>query len=317
MGCIDPGDAGTNHQHIEVLHRLTLLRQAPHSNLLRSGRWDHREGQPFLSRSIVQDVLEQYRYQTLKFDMPSPGVLEIIIDNPPVNSVGIVGHRELTDVWVDVDRDEDVRVAVLRGKGRAFSAGGDYALLRHIIDDEDAITRVMREAGDLVRNVIECSKPIISAINGPAVGAGLAAALLADIPIAGRSATILDGHVKLGVAAGDHAVVIWPLLMGMAKAKYYLLTNEPLTGEEAERIGLVAKVVDDERLHETALAIARDLAAGSQTAIRWTKRSLNHWLREAYPAFDASLALEFLGWRGSDAREGVTALEEKRDPDFG
>ncbi len=268
-------------------------------------------------RSIVLDVLDQFRYQTLKFAEPSPGVLEIIIDNPPVNSVGIVGHRELTDVWVDVDRDDDVRVVILRGEGRAFSAGGDFALLRHIIDDEDAITRVMQEAGDLVRNVIECSKPIISAINGPAVGAGLAAALLADIPIAGRSAKILDGHVKLGVAAGDHAVVIWPLLMGMAKAKYYLLTNEPLTGEEAERIGLIAKVVDDEVLHETALGIARDLASGSQTAIRWTKRSLNHWLREAYPAFDASLALEFLGWRGSDAREGVAALEEKRDPEFG
>jgi enoyl-CoA hydratase len=200
--------------------------------------------------------------------------------------------------------------------GRAFSAGGDFELLDAIVDDAAFGARIMKEAGDLVRNIIECSKPIVSAINGPAVGAGLAAALLADIPIAGRSAKILDGHVKLGVAAGDHAVVIWPLLIGMAKAKYYLLTNEPLTGEEAERIGLVAKVVDDDDLLTEARRVTRDLALGSATAIAWTKRSLNHWLRSAYPAFDASLAQEFLGFRGPDVVEGMAAIREKRDPRF-
>lgn len=261
--------------------------------------------------------MDQSAYTTLRFTTPTDGVLEVIIDNPPVNSVDVNGHREITYVWNEIDRDPSVRAVLLRGEGRAFSAGGDFALLESMVSDPELSARTMREAGDLVHNVIECSKPIVSAINGPAVGAGLAAALLADIPIAGRSARILDGHVSLGVAAGDHAVVLWPLLVGMAKAKYYLLTNEPLTGEEAERIGLVAKVVDDEDLYDEALRVATQLARSSASAVRWTKRSLNHWLRAAFPAFDASLALEFLGFRGADVAEGLAALKEKRPPNFG
>lgn len=255
-------------------------------------------------------------YTTLRFERPHPGVLEIVLDNPPVNSVGIDGHREITDVWVDVARDDEVRAVLLRAEGRAFSAGGDFDLLDHIMSGHAHVSRVMREAGDLVRNIVECPQPIVSAINGVAVGAGLAAALLADIPIAGRSARLLDGHVTIGVAAGDHAVVLWPLLMGMAKAKYHLLTNDPIDGTEAERLGLVSKVVDDDMLREEATAIAVKLAEGSRSAIQWTKRSLNHWLRSAYPAFDASLALEFLGWLGPDAAEGVQAVREKRPPTF-
>ncbi|MEX2655052.1 MAG: enoyl-CoA hydratase/isomerase family protein [Acidimicrobiia bacterium] len=255
-------------------------------------------------------------YDTLRFERPHPAVLEIVLDNPPVNTVGIDGHRQLTDVWLDIARDNSVRAVLLRAEGRAFSAGGDFDLLSHIMSDHANVARVMREAGDLVRNIVECPQPIVSAINGVAVGAGLAAALLADIPIAGRSARLLDGHVTIGVAAGDHAVVLWPLLMGMAKAKYHLLTNDPIDGTEAERLGLVSKVVDDDVLRAEATAIAVKLAEGSRTAIQWTKRSLNHWLRSAYPAFDASLALEFLGWLGPDAAEGTQAVREKRPPTF-
>jgi len=261
--------------------------------------------------------MDSSAYSALKFSNPADGVLEVLIDNPPVNSVDVNGHRELTYVWNDIDRDPEVRSVLLRGAGKAFSAGGDFELIEAMVGDSEFSAGVMREAGDLVHNVIECSKPIVSAINGAAVGAGLAAALLADIPIAGRSARILDGHVSLGVVAGDHAVVLWPLLVGMAKAKYYLLTNEPLTGEEAERIGLVAKVVDDEDLYDTALGVATKLARSSRSAVMWTKRSLNHWLRSAFPAFDASLALEFLSFRGEDVQEGLRALKEKRPPEFG
>ncbi len=255
-------------------------------------------------------------YSTLRFERPHPGVLEIILDNPPVNSVTIDGHREITQVWLDIASDETVRSVLIRAEGRSFSAGGDFDLLEHMMSDYENTVKLMREAGDLVRNIIECPQPIVSAINGVAVGAGLAAALLADIPIAGRSARMLDGHVSIGVAAGDHAVVIWPLLIGMAKAKYHLLTNDPIGGEEAERLGLVSKVVDDDVLREEATAVAIKLAEGSRTAIQWTKRSLNHWLRSAYPAFDASLALEFVGWLGADAAEGVQAVREKRPPQF-
>ncbi len=121
---------------------------------------------------------------------------------------------------------------------------------------------MFHEARDLVYNVINCPKPIVSAMTGPAVGAGLAVGLLADVSIATPEARIVDGHTKLGVAAGDHAVIVWPLLCGMAKAKYHLLLCEPLDGVEAERIGLVSLCVPAEELEERALAIAVRLADG-------------------------------------------------------
>ncbi|MGH8874677.1 MAG: enoyl-CoA hydratase/isomerase family protein [Acidimicrobiia bacterium] len=262
--------------------------------------------------------MEPSRYHTLTLSTPAEGVLQITLDNPEtLNAVGVRGHRELAEVWRDLDADPTVRAVLVTGAGRAFSAGGDFELLEVMVSDHAALVRTLGEARDLVHNLLNCSKPVVSAINGPAVGAGLAVALLADVPVAGRSARIIDGHTRIGVAAGDHAVILWPLLCGIAKAKYYLLLNEPLTGEEAERIGLVARVVDDDDLLPTALGIASELARGSQTAIRWTKLALNNWLRMAGPAFDASLALEFLGFTGPDAREGLAALRERREPRFG
>ncbi len=157
----------------------------------------------------------------------------------------------------------------------------------------------------------------MSAIRGPAVGAGLVCGLLADISIATPDARIIDGHTRLGVAAGDHAAIIWPLLCGMAKAKYYLLLCETLTGAEAERIGVVSLLADDADLDAKAVEIAGKLADGAPAAIRWTKLALNNWLRAAGPTFDASLALEFLGFTGPDAREGLAAHREKRRPRFG
>jgi enoyl-CoA hydratase len=178
-------------------------------------------------------------------------------------------------------------------------------------------TRVMREARDLVYNVIDCSKPIVSAMHGPAVGAGLVAGVLADVSVVSRTAKIIDGHTRLGVAAGDHAAVCWPLLCGMAKAKYYLLTCRPLTGEEAERIGLVSLCVDDADLLPTAREIAHELAGGATMAIRWTKQSLNLWYRQLAGAiFDTSLALEFYGFAGPEVREGLASHREGRPPRF-
>ena len=142
------------------------------------------------------------------------------------------------------------------------------------------------------------------------------AVLLADISIATKTAKIVDGHTRLGVAAGDHAAIVWPLLCSMAKAKYYLLLCEPISGEEAERIGLVSLAVNDDELLPKAYEVADRLAAGSPTAIRWTKYALNNWLRQAGPNFDTSLALEFMGFGGPDVREGVASLREKRPPDF-
>ncbi len=255
-------------------------------------------------------------YPSFQFDRPSDGVLRITFDAPGLNAVSPEAHREIADVWLTIDRDPDTRVAVLQGAGKGFSSGGSFELLEGIINDYAIRTRVMREARDLVWNVINCSKSIVSAIHGPAVGAGLVAGLLADVSIVGRNAKIIDGHTRLGVAAGDHAAVCWPLLCGMAKSKYYLLTCETLTGEEAERIGLVSLCVDDDQVHARALEVAQQLAGMSQSAIRWTKHTLNHWYRMVGPAFDASLAYEFYGFGGPDAAEGLASHVEKRAPIF-
>jgi enoyl-CoA hydratase len=197
-----------------------------------------------------------------------------------------------------------------------FSAGGDFRMIEGIIRDFEARTRAWREARDIVYNIINCGKPIVSAMRGVAVGAGLVCGLLADISIASKECRIIDGHTRLGVAAGDHAAIIWPLLCGMAKAKYYLLLCDQLLGAEAERIGLVSLAVEDAELDGKAVEIATRLAEGAQSAIRWTKYSLNNWLRQAGPAFDTSLALEMLGFTGPEAAEGLAAHLEKRKPAF-
>jgi enoyl-CoA hydratase len=257
-------------------------------------------------------------FDTLTIDRPAEGVLRIVLDGPDLHAVGARMHQQLADVWPAIDRDDSVRAVLVRGAGeRAFSAGGSFDLIEAMVTDWTTRTRVMREARDLVRNVIDCRAPVVSAINGPAVGAGLVVAMLADISVAGRRAKIVDGHVRLGVAAGDHAAICWPLLAGMAKAKYHLLLNEVLTGEEAERIGMVSLCVDDDQVQERALDIAQRLAAGAPSALQWTKYSLNNWYRQAMPIFDASLGLEFYGFGGPEVREGVASHREKREPRFG
>jgi enoyl-CoA hydratase len=263
-------------------------------------------------------VTDRYgSYERLKIDWATPGVLRVTISAPgKLNAVDMIGHRELAEIWRDVDADDEVRAVVVRGEGTAFSAGGDLAMIEEMMADYAVRSRILREARDIVYNVINCAKPVVSAIQGPAVGAGLAVALLADISVAGRSAKIIDGHTRLGVAAGDHAAIVWPLLCGLAKAKYHLLLCEPLTGAEAERIGLVSVSVDDDDVHDKALEIAAKLAGGAPQALQFTKYALNNWLRMAGPSFDASLALEFYGFGGPDLREGVAALHEKRPPNF-
>jgi enoyl-CoA hydratase len=261
--------------------------------------------------------MDYSQYKDLKIRQLEPGILEIVMGAEGKLAVATArAHDEMARVWLDVDRDEDTRVAILRGAGKGFSAGGDMAMVEEMTRDPAVRVRVWREARDLVYNMLNCSKIIISAVHGPAVGAGLAAALMADISIVAKNARLIDGHTRLGVAAGDHAAIIWPLLCGMAKAKYYLLTCDTVSGEEAERIGLVSIACDEAQVQQKALEVARKLAAGPQSAIAWTKYSLNNWLRLAGPTFDASLALEMLGFTGPEVKEGLSALREKREPKF-
>jgi enoyl-CoA hydratase len=257
-------------------------------------------------------------FQFLKFDAKPNGVLLITINRPEVmNATNGRLHWELTKVWGVVNDDPKTKVAVITGAGdKAFSAGGDLNWITDMVGNAATINNVMTEASDIVYNVMACEKPVISAINGVAVGAGLAVAMMADISIMAEEAKITDGHVKLGVAAGDHAAICWPLLCGMAKAKYYLMTAEFVSGKEAERIGLVSLCVPRAQLMDKAMEVADKLAAGSQQAIRFTKRSLNGWMNVARPIFESSLAMEMLCFLGEDAKEGVAAVKEKRAPNF-
>jgi len=256
-------------------------------------------------------------YKSLIFERPQPGILEIIMGREGKLAVADAQmHRELAQIWRDIDADPEIAVAIIRGVGKGFSGGGSLDLVQEVAEDFETRARVWREARDLVYNLINCSKIVISAMHGPAVGAGLVTGLLADISIAARNARIIDGHTRLGVAAGDHAAIVWPLLCGMAKAKYYLLLCDEVSGEEAERIGLVSLCVEESELVDKAREVAQRLLRGSQSALRWTKYSLNNWLRVAGPTFDTSLALEMLGFSGPDVREGVASHQEKRAPKF-
>jgi enoyl-CoA hydratase len=257
-------------------------------------------------------------FERLQFDRPQAGVLRVTMRNPAsrMNAADERMHSELAEVWRVIDKDTTVGAVILRGGEQAFSAGAEFAMIEKIVSDKEFRLRAWKEARDIVYNIVNCGKPIIAAINGPAVGAGLAAAMVCDITIAARSARIIDGHTRLGVAAGDHSAIIWPLLVGMAKAKYYLLTCDALSGEEAERIGLVSMCVPDDQLEARSLEVAAKLAQGARTAISFTKYALNNWLRAAGPAFDTSLALEFMGWDTGDATEGLASFKQKRQPVF-
>lgn len=255
-------------------------------------------------------------YASLQLDWPLEHVLRITIARGAMNSMDYRLHNDLGGIWRLVDADPNVNAVIVTGQGRAFSAGGDFDMIEHIIDDHTFRMQMWKDGRALVENMLTCGKPVVSAINGAAAGGGLAVALLADVSIAGRSVKLVDGHTRLGIAADDHAVAIWPLLVGMAKSKYYLMTDEPISGEEAERIGLVTMCVDDDNVMDKALHIAKRLANGPPDAIRFTKHALNNWIRSAWPAFEASLAFGILGFTGPEAREGLAALKEKRAPNF-
>jgi enoyl-CoA hydratase len=257
-------------------------------------------------------------FEHLSFSRPRAGVLLVTLDRPEVlNAADVRMHKEMAEVWARIDEDDDVAVSVVTGAGRAFSAGGDLAMIEEMTNDYEALLVQWRDAGAIVERMLAARKPVVSAINGVAVGAGLAVALLADVSVCAESARLSDGHVRLGVAAGDHAALLWPMLCGFARAKYYLLTADFVDGREAERIGLVTRCVPDDRVLDEALDIASRLANGSRTAVQWTRKVLNRQLTQGMAIFGESLALEMLGFLGPDAKEGVAALRERREPRFG
>lgn len=251
-------------------------------------------------------------YEQLTIDVDDVGVAVITI--PLVGSAGprqAHVHREMATVWDAVRDDPAVKAIVVTGEADEFYVSADLNGLRAIpgLGKEETfelLQRVSREGQDIVYRMVELEKPLVSAINGKAAGGGLAVALLADISIAAHDAILVDPHVTMGLAAGDHAAMIWPLLCGMAKSKLYLMTSDPLDGREAERIGLVSLSVPTDEVLSTAMDYARRLATGPTYAVRFTKMALNQWLKlGGLTAHDYSGALELLNFFGPELREAV------------
>jgi enoyl-CoA hydratase len=260
-----------------------------------------------------REPVDYSRYEELLIENDR-GVLTVTMNRPDAfNAMTYRMHYELSVLWDDVDRDPAVKVIVLTGAGRAFSAGND---LKQKDPTPEKAVEIMEEARRIARGMITTTKPIIAAVNGVAVGGGAQLAFLADIVIVGKDVKVFDGHISAGAVAGDHAALIWPLLCGMAKAKYLLFTDKPITGEEAERIGLASLAVERELVVETALELAHSLTKRSQYALRGTKRAINGWLQMAWPIFENSAALELLDFASGDVIEARRAFRDKRQPDF-
>lgn len=257
------------------------------------------------------------RYQSVKVQVRDNGVALCTLNRPEVlNAVNSELHRELEDLFAEIARDFDVKAVVLTGAGRAFCAGGD---IRGMGADNDRRPGGIFDSGarELVANLLSIRQPVIAAVNGPAVGLGATIALLCDVVYMADSARIGDTHVKVGLVAGDGGAVIWPLLVGPARAKEYLMTGDLLDAAEAERVGLVNHVVPADRVVQEALAFADRLAAGATLAIRFTKLSIQRAvLRSAFDSMDISLALEAITGQSRDHQEAVRAFQERRDPKF-
>ena len=264
----------------------------------------------------LRPAIDWAKYETLTLERRDNGVLLITVTapagRPPATLVR--RHTEISCIWRDFADDPELRVAVITGVEDRFWTVESSEGLDEMLDntgDYDLTVNLMREGLVNVHSIVNCDKPIVSAINGEAYGSGLATALLADVSIAALDARLIDGHLLGGIVAGDHAVMIWPLLCGLAKAKLYLLASEPLTGVVAEQIGLVSRAVPRADVLRTALEIADRMAAGPHHALRWTKRALNHWLRQATPAFEA------LSFFGPDLVEALRSQIAGRPPGFG
>jgi enoyl-CoA hydratase len=257
------------------------------------------------------------RYETITFERRGR-VLQVTLNNPDkLNAVGALMHEELARVFVDCSNDPDSDVIVLTGAGRAFSAGGDLVLMQEMIDQPAAFEKTAREGKQIVLSLLDCEKPVIAKLNGHATGLGATIALLCDVIFAADTAKIGDPHVSVGLVAGDGGALIWPQLIGYAKAREFLLTGDLLTAAEAERLGLINRVAPPNELDAAVEQFADKLISGATKAIRWTKMSINIPLRQmAESMMNATLAYEALSNLTADHQEAVTAMREKRAPKF-
>ncbi len=258
------------------------------------------------------------RYQTLLIEKDAHGVALVTLNRPEKrNAVNDRMHRELEDVFVDLAGDDDVRAIVLTGAGKAFCAGGDVEAMRTGEFRPRGPAVPFHQVRRLIDNMLNVEQPMVAAVNGDAAGLGATLALFCDIIVMAETARLADTHVRMGLVAGDGGVVIWPWLVGMARAKEYLLTGEWIDGREAERMGLVNHALPADQVLPKAMEIARRLAQGAPLAIRWTKYAINKILRDHVNlALDASMFLEAATMSSEDLREAARAFFEKRKPHF-
>ena len=245
-------------------------------------------------------------------------VLVVTIDRPgdDLNRVDGPMHEALTLLFHDLRREREARAVLLTGRGRAFSAGGDFDFFP-TLQEPGALDALRLDARQLIWDLLDVHLPIVCALDGPAVGLGASIALLCDVIVMGESATVSDPHVRVGVVAGDGGTVAWPLAVGAARAKQYLLTGDPVAAREAERIGLVNEVVPDGEVVERGMAWARRLAAGAPLAVQYTKQAVNALVKDALNrSFDVATALEIVTFRSDDHAEALAAIREKRAPRF-
>jgi enoyl-CoA hydratase len=270
----------------------------------------------------IRKMVDYSKYQNIKVEKKDK-IATVTLNRPEfLNVMNSQTMDEYESVMRELSKDNEVRVIILTGAGKAFSAGGDIKGMKARTEDpvrqnEYIMGPEMGRSKQLILNMVDMEKPIICALNGVASGLGATIALFCDIIIAAKTARIGDPHVRVGIVAGDGGSVIWPLLVGPARAKEYLLTGDLVNADEAERIGLINKVVEPEQLYPTALAFAQRLAAGAPKAIGWTKLSINRWLKEGINLImDTSLGLEWLTFVSKDHCEAVDAFLEKREPKY-
>ncbi len=265
----------------------------------------------------AEDAIDPGHYRALRIER-NDALLVVTIDHPesPLNAVDDLLHGELTRLFAALKRESRARAVVLTGAGRAFSAGGDFGWFP-TLSDLERLEHLRRDAKQMIWDLLDVPLPIVAAINGPAVGLGASLALLCDTIFIAESAHVADPHVLVGIVAGDGGAAIWPLAVGPARAKQYLMTGDPVPAAEAERIGLVNRVVPDASLMEEATAFARRLAAGAPLAVQYTKQAVNKQVKDALNvAFDTSTALEIVTFQSEDHKEALAALAERRPPVF-
>lgn len=256
-------------------------------------------------------------YQTLRFDYQQR-ILTVTIDSDsPVNAVDSHLHEELARVFLDVQKDQDCDLVVLTGAGRAFCAGGDMDWFDSMIDDPAKFRAIGPEAKLIVSSLLDLEKPIICRLNGAAAGLGATIALLCDIIVASDKAVIGDPHVKVGLVAGDGGAVIWPQLIGYAKAKELLLTGDLLSAQEAQELGLINYAVPADQLDQKITELTSKILGNPRWAVRWTKTCTNLPLKDiANRVMDACIGYETLSNSMADRREAVAAFREKRQPNY-